>query len=347
MDEGQPEILLAYPVNDVTGREEFTTQHSGPTDLLTHRTFHHSQFERVDELAAAKCRAGLTVSACVPTRNEGATIGRVVSTIRAALMEDTNLVDELVVIDADSTDDTVSRARDEGATVVAEADVLPGEKLRRGKGEALWKSLHICTGDLMCWVDADIVNFYPRFVTGVLGPLLTDQSIGYVKGFYERPLRLADSTHPAGGGRVTELLARPLLNSLWPHLASVIQPLSGEFAGRREVMEQVAFYSGYGVELGLLIEIARKFGTGAIAQVDLESRIHRHQDLYALSQMSFTILQTALAELREEGRLMDGSCSKVLAQFDLQANRRLPALAELDAIRYPPMVTVEAYQKRH
>jgi glucosyl-3-phosphoglycerate synthase len=316
-------------------------------EWLTSNTFHHKQFDRLDELAATKRRSGLTVSVCIPTRNEGTTIGPTVRIVRQTLMEKHGLVDELVVIDAGSTDGTADHAAREGANVVLETEVLDEAAPGRGKGEALWKSLYVCDGDLICWTDADIANFDHRFVTGVLGPLLTQPSVGYVKAFYERPLRLSGELRPTGGGRVTELLARPLLNALWPHLGGIVQPLSGEFGGRRELLEQVPFYSGYGVELGLLIDISRQFGMEAIAQVDLESRIHKHQDLSALSRMSFTILQVALAQLRDEGRLTNRSWSTALAQFDLRTDRQLPAVAELGVTKYPPIRTVEAYRRRH
>jgi glucosyl-3-phosphoglycerate synthase len=231
--------------------------------------------------------------------------------------------------------------------VVTEAEVLSGEGPGAGKGEGLWKSLHACTGDLLCWVDGDIVNMHPRFVSGLLGPLLTEPSIAYVKGFYERPIRPPGGGElaPTGGGRVTELLARPLLNAFWPPLAGLIQPLSGEFAGRRELLERVPFYSGYGVELGLLVDIMNEAGADVIAQVDLERRVHRNQELPALSRMSFAILQTALMHLAEEGRVDDGAWSTVFVQFDQAqadgAPRPLPR--ELPIVRRPPIGKVEAY----
>src|SRR4029453_6495501 len=176
-----------------------------------------------------------------------------------------------------------------------------------GKGEALWKSLHVCKGDLICFVDADIRNFHARFVYGLLGPLPEDPEIQYVKAFCERPIRERNALRATGGGRVTELLARPVINLLWPELAGVVQPLSGEYAGRRETLEQVPFFSGYGVELGLLVDIAARFGVDAIAQVDLDRRVHRNQDMQALGRMSFGILQAVFLPLAEGGPRGAGS----------------------------------------
>jgi glucosyl-3-phosphoglycerate synthase len=310
------------------------------------RTFHYSQFEPISALREAKERLGTSVSVCIPARNEAATIGRVVRVLRRGLVDRSGLVDELVVMDGASSDDTAAIARSEGATVYSEDDVLPEAGPGRGKGEGMWKSLHVCHGDIICWVDADIRNIHPRFVYGLLGPLLADDTIQYVKAFYERPIRNGKVTRPTGGGRVTELLARPVLNLFWPHLAGIVQPLSGEYAGRREVLEQLRFSSGYGVELGLLVDIANRCGMDAIAQIDLEVRVHRNQDIQALSRMSFGILQTALTRLREEGRMSSDAYSTTLYQFsnglreyDMQAH-------QLVSRERPPIATVDGYRRR-
>ena len=252
-----------------------------------------------------------------------------------------------VVMDGGSTDGTTRIAADEGAKVFTEVEVLPEEGPGAGKGEGLWKSVHACTGDLIAWVDTDIANIHPRFVTGLLGPLLADPSIGYVKAFYERPLRApSGELQPTGGGRVTELLARPLLNAFWPELAGLIQPLSGEFAGRRELLERIPFYSGYGVELGMLVDILAEAGADAIAQVDLERRVHRNQDVSALSRMSFGILQAACAHLANEGRITDGAWSSVYTQFPIGEDGRRPETRDLTVTRRPPMLKVDAYARR-
>jgi Glycosyl transferase family 2 len=316
-------------------------------DWFTRRTYHHAQFEPVEALLAAKERGGATISVCLPALNEAATIGQVVRVLREALVERHPLIDELVVMDACSTDGTAAIAEAEGARVVREREVLPEEGPGSGKGEGLWKSLYACTGSLMCWIDTDIVNIHPRFVTGLVGPLLSDPSVSYVKAFYERPIAEGDRLRPTGGGRVTELSARPLLNAFWPQLAGLIQPLSGEFAGRRELLERLPFFSGYGVELGLLIDILRDAGMDAIAQVDLESRVHRNQELPSLSRMSFGVLQAAFAHLADDGRLTPGSWATTYQQFVHGTAGYERDIREIRVVRRPPMVTVPAYARRH
>jgi glucosyl-3-phosphoglycerate synthase len=310
------------------------------------RTFHHSQFEPLAKLRAAREQLGLSVSVCLPTRDEAATVGGIVRSLRRNLLERNRLIDEVVVMDAGSGDDTAAIAEAEGAKVFLERDVLAGEGPGSGKGEALWKSLHACQGDLLCFIDADIRNFHPRFVYGLLGPLLTDPEVQYVKAFYERPIRERNALRATGGGRVTELLARPVINLLWPELAGVVQPLSGEYAGRREALEQVPFFSGYGVELGLLVDIAARFGVDAIAQVDLDRRVHRNQDMQALGRMSFGILQAVFLRLAEEGRSAPGNFGTTLVQFSSQAHEYQPEPREIVTSRRPPIVTVDDYRRR-
>ena len=309
------------------------------------RTFHYSQFEPA-KLRAAKERLGLTVSVCLPTRDEAATVGTIVKSLRKSLLERSRLIDEIVVMDAGSVDDTVTIALAEGARVFREQDVLPEVGPGSGKGEALWKSLHACRGDLICWIDADIRNFQPRFVYGLLGPLLLDPEVLYVKAFYERPIRERNALRSTGGGRVTELVARPLLNLLWPQLAGVVQPLAGEYAGRRVALEQVPFSSGYGVELGLLVDLAERFGLDAIAQVDLERRVHRNQDVQALGRMSFGILQAVFQRLVEEGRAAPGTYGTTLVQFSNQLREYHMEPREIVTSRRPPIVTVDGYLRR-
>jgi len=318
----------------------------GTWEWFGNRTFHHSQFEPLAKLRTAKERLGVTVSVCLPTRDEAATVGGIVRNLRRNLVERSRLVDEIVVMDAGSGDDTPAIAQAEGAKVFFEHEVLPGEGPGSGKGEALWKSLHACEGDLICWVDADIRNFHARFVYGLLGPLLLDPDIQYVKAFYDRPIRERNALRATGGGRVTELLARPLINLLWPELAGIVQPLSGEYAGRRETLEQVPFFSGYGVELGLLVDIAARFGVDAIAQVDLDRRVHRNQDMQALGRMSFGILQAAFLRLAEEGRSVPGNFATTLVQFSNQLVEYQPEPREIVTSRRPPIVTVDDYRRR-
>lgn len=251
------------------------------------RAFDHQDFEAA-RLVEAK--AGRTVSVCLPAHNEAATVGPIVRTIREQLIERYELVDELLVIDDHSVDDTGQVARDAGAQVVSAVDVLADHPNGPGKGRALWKSVHVSQGDIVMWCDADVTNFSTAFVVGVLGPLLTTPDVRYAKGFYRRPL----GTGGEGGGRVTELVARPLLSLLYPELNDLVQPLSGEYGGHRSALEQVPFLVGYGVEIGLLIDLSRIFGVASLAQVDLGVRRHRNRPLDQLGPQAMTIMQVAL-----------------------------------------------------
>jgi glucosyl-3-phosphoglycerate synthase len=239
--------------------------------------------------ALIEAKAGQTVSVCIPAHDEAATVGWVVSRVRRFLVDRLGLVDEVLVIDDHSEDATAEVAAGAGAKVVTAADIQPAIAGGRGKGEALWRSLHVAKGEIVLWCDADITDFGSRFVVGLLGPLLTDPSISFVKGFYERP-----RTGQVGGGRTTELMARPVIATLFPHLSSIIQPLSGEYGGRRSLLERLPFVRGYGVEIGMLIDVAETVGVEAIAQVDLGTRIHRNRDLDDLGPQALTVLQAAL-----------------------------------------------------
>lgn len=247
-------------------------------------------FESFSAAELLKAKGTTTITVALPAKDEAPTIGAIVRQIHQELVVDIPLVDELIVIDDHSSDDTAQLARRGGATVLAAGDILSEFGPGNGKGEALWKSLYASSGDLICWCDADIRNYTNRFVLGVLGPLLTDQSIGFCKGFYQRPLR----DDGEGGGRVTELMARPLIASLFPSLASLVQPLSGEFGGRRELLEQIPFSQGYAVDLAMLIDLSEAFGPEVLAQVDLGSRIHRNRPLRELGPQSAAILAMAL-----------------------------------------------------
>lgn len=277
------------------------------------RTHRHDDFDAHD-LAGRAAEQGLTAVVVVPALDEQDTVGQVVDVLRRELVEDAGLVAEVVVVDGGSQDATAARAADAGARVVDQADVLPEAGVRSGKGEALWKGMAATTQDLVAFVDADVVDLDAGFVTGLLGPLLTDPTVGFVKATYDRPLTLDGHVRPSGGGRVTELLARPLLAAFWPDLAWLAQPLAGEYAGRREVLSQVPFVCGYGVELGLLVDLAERFGPDVIAQVDLGVRVHSHQPLDALGRMSAEILATATARLRAQGRLSGPLESRLLHQ---------------------------------
>jgi glucosyl-3-phosphoglycerate synthase len=238
---------------------------------------------------AAKADAGLTVSVCIPARDEAATVGPLVAAIRDRLVDRAGLVDEVVVVDDHSTDATAALAAAAGATVVDAATVLTDHGEGHGKGEALWKSVHRSHGDLVVWVDADIVDFDPDFIVQMAGPLLTDPGIDFVKGHYHRP-----EADGVGGGRVTELLARPLLSLYFPDLAEVAQPLAGEYAGRRTLLERLPFVVGYGVDVALLIDAVRAVGIERVAQVDLGVRRHRNRTLDELGPQALAVGQAIL-----------------------------------------------------
>lgn len=247
---------------------------------------HYRDFPLRDLVAA---KGDQVVSVCIPAHDEAATVGDVVAKVRRFLVDRLHLVDEVLVVDDHSSDGTGKAAADAGARVVPAADVLADVAGGPGKGEALWRSLHVCVGDIVIWCDADITDFGTRFVSGLLGPLLTDPDVAFTKGYYERP-----RTGELGGGRTTELTARPALAALFPHLSSIVQPLSGEFGGRRSLLERLPFVRGYGVDIGLLIDVAEAVGTDGIVQVDLGTRRHRHHDLDQLGPQALSVLQTVL-----------------------------------------------------
>lgn len=258
---------------------------------------------------------GTSISVVIPARNERASVGAVVAGIRSALMTEQPLVDELVVIDSLSSDGTAEAARAAGAVVASVADIRPDLGVRAGKGEALWKSLFVTSGELLVFVDADLTEWGPHFVTGLLGPLLADPDVQLVKGFYDRLLDVAPGTRSSEGGRVTELVARPLLATRWPQLAAVVQPLAGEWAIRRSLFSGLPVPVGYGVELATLLDTWRRHGLGAIAQVDLGARGHRHQSVHDLGAMAVELLQVAD---RRSG-LGAAAGSVELAQYDRAA----------------------------
>ena len=311
-------------------------------------TFDSEEFNDVERLVALKEAQGLTISLGLPTLNEEDTIGNVITTVREALMERHPLLDEIVLIDSNSTDSTVEIAESLGIPVYRHSEILPEQGSYVGKGEALWKSLYVLKGDIIVWIDTDIVNIHPRFVYGLVGPLLVSPHVMYVKGFYRRPLRVGDKLLAVGGGRVTELVVRPMLNLFFPELSGLVQPLAGEYAGRREVLERVPFFTGYAVETGLLIDILSQFGLSAIAQVDLKERIHHNQSLKALSKMSFVILQALLARLEEHGIvqwLSEPSRSMKLIGDDTR--RLFLDIEEIVDYERPPMAAIPAYRARH
>lgn len=262
--------------------------------------FHHRQFAEVSTLVGLKQTQQISV--CIPTLNEAETIGPIVSSIRESLLNE-GLVDEILVIDSGSTDATRKIAAAAGAKVHLAAEILPNQDAHCGKGENLWKALHVSTADIICYVDGDISNFHPGFVTGLVGPLLSHPEIDYVKAFYERPLAYGDEFHSTGGGRVSEILVRPLISLFYPELSFILQPLAGEYAARRSTLESLAFPTGYGVEISHLIDLARDGKLHRLAQTDLVKRVHRNRDDDELGSMAFAILRVVLRRLQRDGKL--------------------------------------------
>jgi glucosyl-3-phosphoglycerate synthase len=311
-------------------------------------TFHADEFTDLGRLLELKREHNLSISLALPALNEADTVGHVIGTVKRALMDRAPLLDEIVLIDSNSTDQTRAIAEKLGVPVYIHQELLPAQGARRGKGEALWKSLLVTRGDLIAWIDTDIVNIHPRFVYGLIGPLLINPQIQFIKGFYRRPLKVGDKLQAGGGGRVTELTARPLINLFYPELSGVIQPLSGEYAGRRAALERLPFSSGYGVETGLLIDVFERFGLGAIAQVDLRERVHHNQPLDALSKMSFAIIQTVIRKLeRRYGGPMLDDVNRTMKLIRYEPGRFFLDVEEIAEYERPPMVEVEEYQQRH
>lgn len=325
---------------------------SGAISLLVDKwfaenTFHSQEFADLERLIDQKRRQGLTISLALPALNEEMTVGNVIRTIQHALVEEYPLIDEIVLIDSNSTDSTREIAAELGVPVYIHQELLPRLGARRGKGEALWKSLLVTHGDIVAWIDTDIVNIDPRFVYGIVGPLIVNPGIEYVKGFYKRPLTFG-TVMAEGGGRVTELMARPLLNLFYPELSGVIQPLSGEYAGRRRALESSTFYSGYGVETGMLIDIFERYGLAAIAQVDLMERVHHNQPLGALSKMSFAIAQVVMQRLEKRtGAQMLLDVNKTMKLINNNSEGYYLTVEEIAERERPPMISVREYRERN
>jgi glucosyl-3-phosphoglycerate synthase len=298
------------------------------------RRFHHCDYPAA-RIADARAARGLSVSVCLPARECAQTVGGIVAALRE--LRETRAIDEIVVVDAASADGTAALAKRAGAVVWQEAELMPSFGPVLGKGDAMWRALSVLRGEIVCFLDADSEEFGAHFACGMIGPLVRRPQTAFVKGFYRRPFRLGAVTLPEGGGRVTELTARPLINLFYPDLAAVEQPLAGEMAARRELLEQLPFVTGYGVDIALLIDAHERAGLDAIAQVDLEVRQNAHQALRDLSPMAYAVLQAVSARLEREGRLRGPLPSSFLA---LDAAELTTVAAEL--VERPPLAGLRA-----
>ena len=314
---------------------------------LERNTFHHGAFWDLIKLVEEKEKKGLKISLCIPTLNEEKTIGKEVLILRSELMERYPLVDEFAVIDSGSEDKTLEVASNYGADVYLASDILPEVGNKRGKGENLWKAIHQLKGDIICYVDADISNIHPRFVYGLVAPLIHRDEVTYVKAFYDRPLNYSSGLRPSGGGRVTEILTRPLFSLFYPELSQIIQPLSGEYAARREVLEKIPFPIGYGAETSHVLDLYELYGLETFAQTDLDRRVHRNQTTNALGKMSFGILQTFFNRLHAQGKLDQmPDLETFYRRFEVEDGNYRQLVQEVVEEERPPMIEIEGYRNR-
>jgi glucosyl-3-phosphoglycerate synthase len=321
------------------------------TDIDTYldkRIFHYSEFRDLEKLVREKEKRKLSISLCFPTLNEEKTIGQSIIITKAELMDRFPLLDEIAVIDSGSEDRTCAIAREFGADIYIASDYLKEEGIFRGKGENLWKALYLLKGDIIVYIDADIRNIHHRFVYGLIGPLITNPDIKFVKAFYRRPVRKDGVFKPRGGGRVTEILIRPLFSQFFPDLTAIIQPLSGEYAGYREILEQIPFPVGYGVETGILIDIYQKWGLDVMGQTDLEQRVHRNQSTNHLGKMAFGILQTfwnRLHEYKDLGPLVPESY-RLRQIIESEENEQTIEEFLIEENERKPMISIPAYLEK-
>lgn len=310
-------------------------------------TFSSLEYDDLQRLLSLKQQQGVTVSLALPTLNEEATIAEILGRVQEQLVAGVPLLDEVVLVDSGSDDRTREIAAAHGVPVFIHQETLPQYGAFAGKGEALWKSLYVTSGDIIVWCDTDIKNFHPRFVYGTLGPLLRERRLVYSKGFYRRPIQFGEQVQASGGGRVTELTARPLLNLFYPELSGMLQPLSGEYAGRRSALEAVPFFTGYGVETGLLIDLLERHGLGALAQVDLLERIHRNQELVPLSKMAFAITQVVIQRMEQRQRVsllepVNQSMKLITQREDSGFHLELREIRDHER---PPMARIPEYRR--
>jgi glucosyl-3-phosphoglycerate synthase len=315
---------------------------------LEKNTFHYSEFKDLSRLMEEKTQKNLKISLCLPTLNEEKTIAKEIIIMKSELMTRYPLLDEIIVIDSGSTDKTRDIAREFGADVHKADDILPHLDKFKGKGENLWKALYITQGDIIIYLDADIKNIHHRFAYGLLGPLLLYDNIKFAKAFYDRPISIGkNKIRPTGGGRVTELVIRPLFSLFFPDLTQLMQPLSGEYAGYREIFEQIPFPIGYGVETSMNIDIYKNWGLDVMAQVDLDRRIHSNQDTKALGRMAFVILKTFINRKIKLGLIeLNEDMYDEMIQYNLVNDRYEPEKLKLEGLERPPMIEIPEYREK-
>ncbi|MBW1867644.1 MAG: glucosyl-3-phosphoglycerate synthase [Deltaproteobacteria bacterium] len=315
---------------------------------LAQNTFHYSEFQDIERLVRIKEQKKLTISLCLPTLNEEKTIGKEILIMRSELMQRAPLIDEIVVVDSGSSDNTLEIARSYGAETYEAINIFPDLENFMGKGENLWKALYITKGDIIVYLDADIKNIHHRFAYGLIGPLLMDRRIKYTKAFYDRPISTGKKKIRAtGGGRVTELVIRPLFSLFFPELTQIIQPLSGEYAGFRDLFQQISFPIGYGVETSMILDIYDKWGLDVIAQVDLEKRVHRNQSTKALGRMAFVILKTFFNRLEQLGMIdIKRDLYNEMIQYNMIKDSYQPDIYKIQGRERPPIIEIPAYRER-
>jgi len=315
---------------------------------VANNTFHHSDFWDLQKLVKEKEKQNVKISLCIPTLNEEKTIGKEIVLFKSELVTRYPLLDQIAVIDSGSTDKTLEVAAAFGAEVYLASECMSELGAKRGKGENLWKAIYLLDGDIIVYVDADIKNIHPRFAYGLIAPLLYRPEIKYVKAFYDRPLAFSQGTRPSGGGRVTEILIRPLFSLFFPELTAIMQPLSGEYAARREVLEQIPFPIGYGVETAHLLDIYRRWGLEAFGQTDLDKRVHRNQSTRDLGKMAFGIMQTFLTRMKAYDMIKEApELGTILRQFEAKDKEYTQVEYEIKEEERPPMRVIPAYRQKH
>ena len=315
---------------------------------LAQNTFHYSEFRDLEHLVRIKKQRKLTISLCLPTLNEEKTIGKEILIMRSELMQRAPLLDEIVVVDSGSSDRTLEIARSYGAKTYEAINILPDLEHYMGKGENLWKALYVTKGDIIVYLDADIKNIHHRFAYGLIGPLLMNRQLKYTKAFYDRPISTGkQKMRPTGGGRVTELVIRPLFSLFFPELTQIIQPLSGEYAGFRDLFQQIPFPIGYGVETSMILDIYDKWGLDVMAQVDLERRVHHNQSTKALGKMAFTILKTFYNRLEQLDMVdIKRNLYDEMIQYNMIKDSYQPDIYKIQRKERPPIIEIPAYRER-